>query len=250
MRSDDISPTRPPGVVRILFVGDSLTYGTTHVDQRNIFTQIVRRGLPSIVHRPVEVLNASANGWAPDNEWSWVRSRGIFHSNFVLLVLNDGDLTQPRALISQLTEGQLPQKRPATAIGELYTRFIAPRILRIAPRTDPGVVVVPDEAIQRANLEDLDRFHALVTSQDGRMILVYVPFRNDIPALSTPVDVVFHAWSAANDVPLIDLTADIAAHPVSEISLYDHTHFNAAGNAIIGQAILKLWPPPISRSFQ
>jgi lysophospholipase L1-like esterase len=64
------------------------------------------------------------------------------------------------------------------------------------------------------------------------------------------VDVVFHAWSAANDVPLIDLTADIAAHPVSEISLYDHTHFNAAGNAIIGQAILKLWPPPISRSFQ
>jgi len=97
MRSDEVSPVPTPGVVRVLFVGDSLTYGTTHVDQRKIFTQIVGRGLPSIVHHSVEVLNASANGWAPDNEWSWVRTRGIFHSNFVLLVLNDGDVTQPWA---------------------------------------------------------------------------------------------------------------------------------------------------------
>jgi hypothetical protein len=74
------------------------------------------------------------------------------------------------------------------------------------------------------------------------MALVYLPVRTDIPALSTPADKVFHAWSAANDVPLIDLTATIAPHPVAEISIYDHTHFNTAGNAIIGQAILKLWP--------
>jgi hypothetical protein len=243
MRSGEVSPVPSPGVVRVLFVGDSLTYGTTHVDQRKIFTQIVGRGLPSIVHHPVEVLNASANGWAPDNEWSWVRTRGIFHSNFVLLVLNDGDLTQPRATIAQAGD-ELPQKRPLTAIGELYTRFIVPRILHIAHRSDPGDVVLPDEAVQRANLEDLDRFHALVTSQGGQMALVFVPFRNDVPALSAPADKVLHDWSAANGVPLIDLTATIAPHPVGEISLYDHTHFNAAGNAIIGQAILKLWPAP------
>lgn len=36
----------PPGVVRVLFVGDSITYGTTHVDQGKIFTQIVDAGCP------------------------------------------------------------------------------------------------------------------------------------------------------------------------------------------------------------
>src|SRR5581483_5695589 len=111
MRSQDVSPERPPAVERVLFVGDSLTYGTTHVDQKNLFTQIVGRGLPSILHERVEVLNASANGWGPDNEWAWVRSRGIFQSNYVLLVLNDGDLTQPR---SRIDEVAVPQTRPLT----------------------------------------------------------------------------------------------------------------------------------------
>lgn len=241
MRSEEVSPVRSSGVVRVLFVGDSLTYGTTHVDQRQIFTQIVHRGLPSIVHRPVEVLNASANAWAPDNEWSWVRSRGILHSNYVLLVLNDGDVTQPRATIAQVGD-DLPQKRPATAIGELYSRFIAPRIFHISHHSDMGDVVIPDDVTMRANLEDLDRFRALVTSQQGRMIIVFLPFRGDVPTVSAQADQVLHNWSAANGVPMIDLTAALAPHPISEICLHDRTHFNAAGNAIVGEAILKRWP--------
>jgi len=241
MRSEEVSPVPSAGVVRVLFLGDSLTYGTTHVDQREIFTQIVRRGLPAVVHRPVEVLNASANAWAPDNEWSWVRSRGIFHSNYVLLVLNDGDVTQPRATIAQVGD-DLPQKRPTTAIGELYSRFIAPRIFHISHRSNAGDVAVPDDITMRANLGELDRFHALVASQQGRMILVFLPFRGDIPTVSAQAYQVLHTWSAANDVPMIDLTAAIAPYPLDEICLYDRTHFNAAGNAIVGEAILKLWP--------
>jgi lysophospholipase L1-like esterase len=96
--------------------------------------------------------------------------------------------------------------------------------------------------VQRANLADLDLFHALVTSQGGQMALVFLPFRRDLPNLSEPAENALHDWSAANDVPLIDITAAIAPYPVGEITLYDHTHFNAAGNAIVGEAILKDWP--------
>jgi hypothetical protein len=71
MRSDDVPPTRPAGVVRLLFVGDSLTYGTTHVDQSQLFTQIVGRGLPAIVHHPVEVLNASASAFFSRTSSCW-----------------------------------------------------------------------------------------------------------------------------------------------------------------------------------
>ena len=241
MRSDEFSSDKPRGVVRVLFVGDSITYGTTHVDQSQIFTQIVHRGLPAIVHHPVEVLNASANAWAPDNEWSWVQSRGIFQSDFVLLVLNDGDVAQPRATIDQVGD-ELPQKRPATAIGELYTRFLAPRIFRIGQHTDAGDAVVAGDVTTRANLEDLNRFHALVAGEQGKMILVYVPFRRDIPTVSAPESSVLHAWAEANQVPILDVTAAISPHPVSEICLYDRTHFNAKGNQIVGQAILDHWP--------
>jgi len=239
MRSEDISPERPAGVERVLFVGDSITYGTTHVDQQKLFTQIVQQRLPSIVHSPVQVLNASADAWAIDNEWSWVRSRGIFQSNFVLLVVNDGDLTQPRATITQVGDA-LPQAKPATAIGELYTRFIAPRVLHITPRSDAGDEVIPDDTAMRENLRDLVQFHELVASQGGRMVLVYLPFRDDLPAVAAPAQTAFRSWSAANNVPMIDLTNTLAAHPLSQICILG-SHLSAEGNAFVGQAILKAW---------
>ena len=38
MRSEDIEANKPPGTRRILFVGDSVLFGTTLVDQQRIFT--------------------------------------------------------------------------------------------------------------------------------------------------------------------------------------------------------------------
>ncbi|MGD0631323.1 MAG: hypothetical protein ABR987_18500, partial [Terracidiphilus sp.] len=83
MRSEDVPAVRPVGTLRLMFVGDSITYGTSRVDQQQLFTELVHRELPAIVHRPVEVLNASAGAWAPDNELAYIRSRGIFQSDIV-----------------------------------------------------------------------------------------------------------------------------------------------------------------------
>ena len=73
------------------------------------------------------------------------------------------------------------------------------------------------------------------------MVLIYVPFRRDIPTVSAPESRVLHAWAEANQVPILDVTAAISPHPVSEICLYDGTHFNATGNQIVGQTILDHW---------
>lgn len=78
MRSDAFTPLPAPGTLRVMFVGDSVTYGTSHVDQPRIFTELLHHGLPSVVHQRVEVINASAGGWGIDNELSWLRSRGTF----------------------------------------------------------------------------------------------------------------------------------------------------------------------------
>src|SRR5271166_5563580 len=47
MRSDDLpdSPVKPG--IRILFIGDSLTFGTTYVDQDKIFTELIKLRLRS-----------------------------------------------------------------------------------------------------------------------------------------------------------------------------------------------------------
>lgn len=242
MRSDEVTAVRRPGTLRLMFVGDSVTYGTTQVDQKQIFAELLHRDLPGIVHRPVEVLNASAGAWAPDNELSYIRSRGIFQSDIVLLVLNDGDLTQPRATIAEVGD-DLPQRRPSTAIGELYARYIRPRMAHLMGKADAGDSVAANAGeVLRANLADLDQIEAFVRSQGARSILIYIPFSKDIPAKSQASQSILQAWSAAHSVPMCDLTAAETPYAPNEITLDHGIHLNTKGHRIVAEAIERSWP--------
>jgi lysophospholipase L1-like esterase len=242
MRSEEVPPSRTPGTLRLLFVGDSITYGTSHVDQQQIFTEVLHRDLPAMLHRPVEVLNASASAWAIDNELSYVRSRGIFQSDLVLLVLNDGDVTQPRATMEEVGD-DFPRQRPTMAISELYTRLLKPRIFHILSRKDAGDAVAAnaDITIQK-NLADLDAFNKLVTEEGARMVIVYTPFRRDIPGLSARPQAVLHDWTSSRHIPMVDVTSAEFPYSSKQITVDNGVHFNAKGHLIVAQEIEKSWP--------
>jgi hypothetical protein len=241
MRSDEVPNVRQAGVLRLMFVGDSITYGTSRVDQAELFTEIVHRELPAIVHRPVEVLNASAGAWAPDNELAYIRSRGIFNSDIVLLVLNDGDLTQPRNTIEAVGD-DLPRERPATAIGELFTRYIKPRIGHLLGRSDAGDrIAANSDDVLRKNLEDLASTDELVKSQGARLMIVYIPFSRDIPELSNGSASILKAWCDAHHVGMFDLTSAEASHSATEITLDNGVHLNAKGHEVIAQELERSW---------
>jgi len=242
MRADELPATRPPGALRLLFVGDSVTYGTTHVDQQQIFTEILHRELPAQLHRPVEVLNVSAGAWAPDNELAYLRSRGIFQSDIVLLVLNDGDLTQPRSTLADVSE-DLPHQRPLTAIGEVFSRYLRPRLLHLTQKTDAGDQLSTNaDAQTRANLANLDSIHALVTAQGARLVIVYIPFRRDIPQPATSQAQILSSWTTTNNVPFLDLTSAEAPFPATQITLDNGIHLNAKGHQLIAHSIEQSWP--------
>jgi hypothetical protein len=241
MRSDEVSTVPAPGALRLMFVGDSVTYGTTQVDQKEIFTEVLHRGLPAIVHRPVEVLNASAGAWAPDNELSYIQSRGIFQSAFVFLVLNDGDLTQPRSTLAEVGDG-LPQQRPATAVGELYTRYIRPRVFHMMGKTDAGDSIGKEsDEVMRGNLADIQQIDEFVTSHGARLVIVYLPFRKDIPHESGSAEAILQAWSQPHHVKMFDLTSTEASYSSEEITLDHGIHLNAKGHLIVAKAIEHSW---------
>jgi hypothetical protein len=242
MRSDEVPATHQNGTLRLLFVGDSLTYGTTRLDQNEIFTEVLHRELPAIAHQPIEVLNASAGAWAPSNELSYLQSRGIFQSEIVLLVLNDGDLTQPRATLADVVDN-LPQQRPLTAIGELYTRYILPRIARTTGNVDAGdTAAVDSNDRMQENLAILDKFEALVAAQGARLMILYIPFRKDIPDTSKAAAEALHGWSSAHHLAMFDLTSVEATYSPKEISLDGGIHLNARGHLVVARAIEQLWP--------
>jgi hypothetical protein len=241
MRSDEVPIARATGTMRLMFVGDSITYGTTRVDQRQIFTELLHRDLPGIVHQRVEVLNASAGGWAPANELAFIQSRGIFQSDVVLLVLNDGDLTQPPSTIAAVGD-DLPQTRPATAIGELYSRYLKPRLTHAFTRSDGGESASANsDVVAHENLKDIESIRELVKSQGARFVLVFIPIRKDIPDTSSVPETEIKAWSNAHGVSMFDLTSAELPYSSKDLSLDDGVHFNSRGHSVIARTMERDW---------
>lgn len=239
MRSDPVQEEPAPGDLRVLFLGDSVTYGTSRVDQFDLFTQILHRELPSVVHHPVEVLNASAGGWAIDNEGSYLRSRGTFHSGLVLLVLNSGDPGQPRAEITGIGD-DTTLHHPTTALGELWARWFVPRFSHVGARTDAGDESSSAAAVIQGNLAELDQMQAYVQSQQARLAIVYIPFRKEIPAPADQAQRLLHTWADSHHAPIFDLTSAESRYPTKDITL-DGVHLNRKGNAVVGHAIEEQW---------
>jgi uncharacterized protein YjeT (DUF2065 family) len=238
MRSGDVAASPPPGRLRILFIGDSVTFGTTYVDQTQIFTERLQADFRRWHGLALEVLNASAGGWAPANEYGYLRSRGCFGASLVLLVLNTNDLDQPFA---QLEDSPLfPRTNPGSALGELWSRYLAPRLGLATTAADPGSVpeAAPDARAAAAVLASLEGTRQFVAGHGARLVLVYSPSVQ--PQLH---NVAWQAqfaslrrWADAAQVPLIDLGDTYARHPSSAV-FFDGIHLRPLGHQLAEQAI-------------
>lgn len=98
LRSEMIAPRPPPHTLRILCVGDSITFGSTATDQQLTYPYLLRQAL-SVRDRQqsFEVLNASAGGWALENEEGWLAENGVLGSHVVVLQVATHDLFQEKA---------------------------------------------------------------------------------------------------------------------------------------------------------
>jgi lysophospholipase L1-like esterase len=240
MRSPPIKIPKPGGEYRILCIGDSVTYGTTFVDQSEIFTSLLDRDLPGLLHKPVEVLNASAGGWAPGNELGYLRSRGTFDADRVIFVLNTGDLTQIFAESPVGVSPGYPSQEPLCALTELFSRYLLPR-LEHENSADAGstAAAAPDIAHDTPQvLAILAKANKFVTAHGAKFLIVYTPAVGPDWAPFAPGLKMLKDWCKSNSVHLLDITPFVADLPVDQIYFpAGHIHFRPKGHAIIARAI-------------
>jgi len=87
---------KPPGVYRILVLGDSVTYGVG-VRPEETFPKRLEALLSPRDGRRVEVMNAGVSGYTAYNEWQFFRAQGHrFEADLVLSVLCLNDVVNPR----------------------------------------------------------------------------------------------------------------------------------------------------------
>lgn len=93
VRGEESGP-KLPGQKRILFVGDSITYGL-FVPQTEIFTTLLEKRFQEH-HQNVQVINAGVNGYTPYNELKWIQTEArSFEPDLIVVVFCLNDLVNP-----------------------------------------------------------------------------------------------------------------------------------------------------------
>lgn len=241
MRSPDIDVHRAAGHERVLLLGDSVLYGTTYVDQSAIFSSLLANLLPSIEHKPVDVLNASAGGWGIANEVGYLTTRGTFDANLVLIVLNTTDPSQP---MSQFEPGMnFPQSRPWSAIGEAWSHYVFPRLVHRALPGDAGTSVPEKEDATATILDNLRLLKQaqLFCKKSGAIFgVVYVPFVGWKGDFAERAHAEIVTWTADEGALLFD-TAPVLSGENPAAVTFDGMHLRPRGHELVAKEIMRTW---------
>jgi lysophospholipase L1-like esterase len=141
LRGPELRDPKPPGVLRLLFAGDSVTYGGGRVPEAQLFVRVVE-SLAAQDGLRVESVNLSASGWSPANWAAWLRTRGKLDADLILPVLPAIDL---RRDFSTAEKVGVVDRAPLLRLTTLW--------LKIRSRSIPGLSQT-DENLQ-ANLAAL-----------------------------------------------------------------------------------------------
>ncbi|KXF75448.1 hypothetical protein ATN84_19505 [Paramesorhizobium deserti] len=246
-RSNDLPLHPADGVTRILFLGDSITFGVTGVDQTQIFSELVGSTLRRSGQN-VEVMNASAVSWGIGNEFAYVRRFGTFGSKISVLQIGSADLLQPTSTGDGVgvNAGQ-PSQKPFSAIGELFERVLIPRLMIFMGLEDQGNEPAPSDRDWQfqQNMQHFANLIATIRRQNSLPLVVIMPTLFEMTSeidpelqLYAPYRSRFQRYLQQLAVPFIDVWEPWLRDPNVDSYYTDGTHLTAAGNRALSKEIV------------
>lgn len=240
LRSEPMAPQPAKDSLRVLCVGDSITNGGAVIDQSLTYPYLLEAALQRHFSR-AEVLNASAPGWALENEAGWLAANGIYQSRIVVLEIGTHDLFQPMAVGGIVgTHPSFPSAPPVSGLQELVLRYLLPRIGFGPKAQDPGVELSHrgKEDVARS-MRVLTQIEQQVRSQGGRLLALLV----EQPAELEPSDELtrFAKAQAVETLQRLDVPYVVTGEAIRSnggTALFrDGLHPNARGNRLLAELI-------------
>ena len=168
MRSNEFS--QDSNKKRIIVYGDSVIWGGSLTDQKNLSTEILKRILKKNNYN-FDVGNVSAGSWGPGNWLAHINERGIYGADIVILVISSHDWIDNPTYQSIKNNVNLPTKKPNFATEELITRYIIPKIKKTfqsRKKTKSKQINIAD----RRGLDDLAEFISIVREKNAEIVVV------------------------------------------------------------------------------
>jgi hypothetical protein len=224
VRGPDVAATRPPDTTRLLFLGDSVTWGGSYVDDDELFAAVAARMLGG----RVEWLDAGVNGWGPENMLGFVRDTGGFDSSVWIVTGLEDDLRREKTHI-----GEMPyfQVAPRTAWEELLV-LGAYHVLTAYKQPKPPADLA---ALADANLACYRAVADAGRAAGARVVMVWHPTADALASGSDPHRDAFLSLAMPAGAAALDLTPVYRATGGTVYA--DGMHLDVAGHRVAGEAI-------------
>jgi HEAT repeat protein/lysophospholipase L1-like esterase len=235
----------PAGVVRVAFLGDSVTLGD-QVQPAEAYPQVLQALLDE-AGRPAEVLSVALWGWSTRQERiAYGRLARKYRPDQVVLAvcLNDipelqNNLTRPPSWLMGLHE--------RSALVRLVVNARGREIQRVEQLfSDPDAARVQDA--YRRFFAEVRALRDEVRGDGASFALAVFPFRFQVAAGAPPplAQQRLIAFCAEERIPCLDLLPAVAE--LGEAAFVDYDHFSPAGGRRVARELLARdlvrWPPP------
>ncbi|HEY2941057.1 MAG TPA: HEAT repeat domain-containing protein [Vicinamibacteria bacterium] len=236
---------KPSGMMRLVFLGDSVTAGA-QIEEEEAFPEVLQARLDE-EGRPVEVFNAALRGWSTRQERiAYERIARKYHPDEVVLAVCLNDIPE---LQDNLT-------RPPRLVSALYRRSALVRVVINAEdreiRSVEQLFVEPDsKSVKEGMARFFDEVRTLrseVRADAASFSLLVLPFRFQVmPHAPRPVvQERISAFCAAEGLTCLDLLP--AIRDMGQAAFVDYDHLSPQGarlvaNIIAGSALLRRAPP-------
>lgn len=241
MRSPQISPVPAAATLRVLLLGDSVANGNWWTDTDETVSARMQRQLqPRLPEswQAIEVLNASANSWGPQNELAYVEKFGTFEASVVVLLINTDDLfaTAPTS-VPVGRDRNYPDRRPPLALVEV--------LQRLGPaREVPEMAQVQSEGGDRVgrNLAAIEQIQAIAHHSDSQFVLAMTPLLREIGDPGSR-DYEIEArgrllqLTQSRQIPYVDFLPIFQQRDRPETLYRDHIHLSPEGDRTVSEAI-------------
>lgn len=256
-RDREWTRSREAGTVRVMVLGDSMTFGVG-VTADEAYPRLLDARLNETGGR-VETLNLGVPGWTTARQAAFFAAEGLSHAPSIVVIgffINDFTFPPPSRTLSGYTPVAGWPSAPNIALlkRSALFRFTRDRAARLLGPNHVGDLLVAEPHSDQRTQYTYDKLAAIkeLCDRDGiPLLLAHIPSVEQIAARRERPPVLGHleAFAASLDVTFVDLE-DSFLEREQPRELYLHPwdgHLSAAGHVAAAEQIASVLAPLVSR---
>jgi hypothetical protein len=226
------------GKIKILFLGDSVTYGGSYIDDRDTFAErtceLLNQG---IGRQDITCGNAGTNAYGVRNVIGRLKFGGLSDSDVVVVTLISADFYRGFTSLRGLPFFTRPLSGPLQATMELFAFELD--VLRSRVRFGP--TVIKKEGVDwnielNLAISELKKVLEERTSEGKTVLLVWSPSKQWVEGIKESSEAAPRVMLERLGFPFIDMTDYIHAENIKEI-YYDSGHLEKTGHLVYATKI-------------